>query len=94
MFVAIKWPLPRLQFHQFLVPQATPCFSFVPVSLVTPDSDSLLIVLRKGKHNCTSSSIAQFISCDHLSHFLRAFTMSMITARVPESVLEAMCLPF
>ena len=78
------------------VPPSTASFAdslFVPASLVAPDIDSLPIALRKGKHTCTSHHIAQFVSCDHLFPSLCAFTISVTTVCVPNSVSEALFVP-
>ena len=52
-----------------------PQYSIVFAFPVDPDIDSLSIALRKGKNTSTSHFIAKFVSCNHLSPFLRVFTI-------------------
>ncbi|GFZ18297.1 hypothetical protein Acr_27g0000360 [Actinidia rufa] len=64
---------------------------YVFVSPVAHDIGSFPIALRKGKRTCTLHPISQFISCDHLSPSLCAFTISLTI--VPKSVSKAMSVP-
>ena len=58
-----------------------------------PDPNSLPITLRIGKRTCTSHPISYFVSYDHLSSSLHAFTTSLNFVVVPKSIDEAMSIP-
>ena len=60
--------------------------SFVPSTVVAP------IALRKGRHVCTFHPIAQFVSYDYISPLLCAFTTSVSSVYIPQSVQEALCI--
>ena len=66
--------------------QKPPTETSTPPSDPTPDSTSLPIALRKGKHSCTSHPISQFVSYGHLSPSLYAFTTSLNSTIVPKFV--------
>ena len=55
--------------------------------------NDLPIALCKGKLSCTSHPIALFVSSDHLSHSLCAFTTYFTDASIPKFVSEALSVP-
>lgn len=62
--------------------------SFPPI--VPPYLNSLPIALHKGKHGCISHPICNFVSYEHLSLSLCAFTAFVSSVIVPKSVKEAL----
>ena len=54
------------------------------------DFNSLPIALRKGKRSYTFHPISSFVSYEHLSLYLSAFTTSISYVVVPKSIQEAL----
>ncbi|KAJ9685389.1 hypothetical protein PVL29_017428 [Vitis rotundifolia] len=70
------------------------CPTPAPSSSDPPGDLDLPISLRKGKRQCKSTySIANFVSCDHLSSSSSVFVASIDSILVPKTVTEALNYP-
>ncbi|GFZ15681.1 hypothetical protein Acr_25g0000900 [Actinidia rufa] len=63
-------------------------------SSVPINPNNLHIALHKGKRYCTSHHIAQFVSCNHFSPSLSAFTIYVTAASILKSLSEPLFVPY